>query len=259
MRWFWKKINIPGNPFALARLVVICFCLLAAGGCAYKAPTSLSVIVGSFLGAALSLTVNWAVSQLEKPDVETTPVSFILAAKADIASSGYYREDQHIGVAVLHDKKSNSDLLEITFTANIVPTIPQARVYRPVIQPPSGVTLIDAEYWVGNGKVYDLMRVDKKTSDRLVVRYHINDSEIKDIEDDHLWPCPVMNYSVSFLTSDRFSLNVMKLVGRSGTEALQQEKLAKSKQFRFFGSGAAFTSQGLRWHLERKRALPKET
>jgi hypothetical protein len=69
----FKRMRLSGNPRALARLLVICLCVLIATGMAWYTGAEAKVIVGSFVGAGLSLAVNWLVLSLETDHLDDIP------------------------------------------------------------------------------------------------------------------------------------------------------------------------------------------
>lgn len=129
-RWT-RKLWFRGNLAALSRLAVISLCIVVAAVLGWYLKASASVIVGSFIGAALSLAVNWLALTLENPDVEMVPAGFLAAAKNDVLLAGYYRQGQYIHFSVAHDETLDSEIIEIRFGAKLVPVTPSARIYHP--------------------------------------------------------------------------------------------------------------------------------
>jgi hypothetical protein len=245
-----------GNARALTRLLVIVACIAIAQsiGVYTSAPATGSIIVGSFIGAALSLGVNWLVVTLEDQDLDATPAGFLLAAKTDLISAGYYREDQTLRVSTRFDEDLSADVVELRFTAKIIPVTAPVTIRHPRIEPPAKATLIESRYSVGGDTVDQhggfYKRVNAETTDELVVKYRLDD-QAPIIEDGHLWASPVLNYSVRYEVSDRFSFEVGRIIAGLESETLQKERRGTGRFIEFLGHGAAFTTQGLKWRLRR--------
>jgi hypothetical protein len=252
--------RIKGRPGALARLLVICICLIAAGILAQVLHAPASVIVGSFFGAALSLLVGWLVSELETEE-ETTkiPSQFYEAAKAEIASIGYYRDTQSIKLTLRKDQNSGSEILELQFTAKLIPAH-LTKVWRPNITPPEGTEFFTTpSYKVNDTRISegDHKEIDKPCTDELVVKYKITDPVRPSICDEHTWPSPVLQYEISFEVDGSFPLSQFDFAVKKKAYRAQQESLDDGHKTQgrltFEGKGAAFTGQRLRWELTRVR------
>jgi hypothetical protein len=253
MRRAWRELK--GNPLALARLVVIVICLFVAVVLGILLPASPAVIVGSFLGAALSLTVNWLVPVLGEPDQGLAPTEFLRAAKSDIISAGYHRKNQSLRLSILSDE----GIIKLHFSATLVPLNGQARIYRPRIEAPKGVQLIDSKYFVDSVEIprgddghRSFVAINKTSADEFIVLYKITDTAIKEIEDNHLWPCPVLDYAVIFDISEVFTFDVGKIMPSDEYETLKNKRINnRNATITFFSDGAAFTRQGVVWKLTR--------
>jgi hypothetical protein len=243
---------VSGNPRALARLFVIAV-LIGTGlvlALVLRAPPH--VMVGSFLGAALSLAVGGLVMVLEDEEHDNVPAGFLAAAKKDVINTHYYRDHQVIRISV--DAEDDAEVVELRFSADIVPINGQAKIEHPLIEPPAGVTLVECTYRVGGAPVPkdQATIVNGRSGDELILKYKIQSDKPSAIEDDHLWPSPVLSYSVEFGSSGgNHTFEVSKIIAGSKCEALRPLKARRSKVLEFAGEGAAFTTQGLRWRIAR--------
>jgi hypothetical protein len=118
------KLNIRGNPYALARIAAILIgSFVAVVGFATHI-SGLGEIGSAFLGAAVVMAFDWVVGQLERPapgSIERLEAfqDFISAAKNELEIVKYYRERQQLNITA--DEKS----VTLDFTAVLVPVFPQ--------------------------------------------------------------------------------------------------------------------------------------
>lgn len=252
MRTLLRRVS--GNPSALARLFVIALLLGTGISLALFLHAPPQIMVGSFIGAALSLAVAGLVAALEDKGLNEVPVGILTAAKNDVHHARYYRDNQNIDVSVATDRDKN-EIIELRFTSDIIPVDEHAKVEHPKIEPPPGVTLIDCRYEIGGSPVPKggELSVPAKTSDTLMLRYRIDGNAWTWVKDDHLWPSPVLAYSVEFDLSSKHSFAVSKIAAGDKTEALRSETIRGSKILKFVGNGAAFSTQGIRWQLTRSK------
>jgi hypothetical protein len=174
MHRVWRKLK--GDPLALARLVVIIICLSVGVVAAILLQAPPAVIVGSFLGAALSLTVSWLVPVLGEQDQGLAPTEFLAAAKSDIIAAGYHRRNQSLTVSFSPDKH----VITLDLEATLVPLNGQARIYRPKIKAPTGVELISSKYFVndeevslGDGLHRQFKTINKVSIDKCEILYKV--------------------------------------------------------------------------------------
>jgi hypothetical protein len=252
-------LRIRGNTAALARLVIVLCCLLIASWLAYLFRAEPSVVVGSFLGAGVSLIVNWFVGQLEDPETEKVPPEFLVAAKRDIRWVGYYRRDQKINISVQVDETRKSTLIVLVFTATIVPVgSGPAKVRYPTILAPKGLERVkDKEFYkVGDNQVYEGMDINVRdaTQDELTVTYKLIETARGSFQDRHLWPSPVLSYSIIVDRSGGYSYQVGRIVAGGQSEVLASK--SNGQNLVFLGDGPAFTTQGVEWRISGEFAHP---
>lgn len=244
--------RIAGNRRALARLVVILTLLLAAVALAVLSGADSKALVGSCVGAALSLSVGSLVAILEDDKLDSIPAAFLAAAKKDVEQAAYYRENQKIRV---RSTKSGigEEFIELQFTALLVPLNGSAKIDHPKVDPPLGTSLARIEYRVDGAalpKDQDRL-ITRRTKDELSVVYRVDDGCPQVIEDRHRWPSPVLDYAVEYEPYDGHVFQVGKIVAGANTIALQKRRRLKSKYDEFVGDGPAFSTQGLRWKITR--------
>jgi hypothetical protein len=250
-----RKLNIPGNPYALARVVGILICLLAAAIIGFLGATPLGALFGSFFGAALSLMLNWVVLTLEKPDSENVPPEFVAAAARDLMKAGYHREKQIIRLRVIPGSSaSEADQIELKFSATLRPNRASVIVYHQTIRPPAGTTLVFSRYRVGDASVaYEgYHTLEGVEDDELVIVYKMNGKDVEIDEDTHRWSCPVRDYSFQVEPSDDYFITVGKITGGPQWESLTSKPRKNFTEY--ISSGPSFTAQGLKWRLTRRES-----
>lgn len=165
----------------------------------------------------------------------------------DLEIAGYYRADQILEFEIVGvDDRIN---IVLTFESELIPVRGHARVYKPRIFPPEGVRLTKSDYWIGKGEVDDFKDISAKTHDRLRVVYEALDVDLKVLKDWHLWPCPVLNYTVKFKKSEQFRFAVGRLVGQRQPASIDEDDAGDCLVFA--GKIAELTAQGLEWKLSR--------
>jgi hypothetical protein len=247
--------RIAGNKRALARMVVILVLLLAAVILAAFTGANPALLVGSCVGAALSLCVGSLVAILENDRLETVPSAFLDAARKDVRQASYHREGQRIRVSVLK-APSGDEVIELRFAAALIPADGIAKIRHPRIVPPSGVTLDSAVYRIDGSPIHadEDKEISSSAKDDLVIRYRIDEPKPDYVEDTHHWPCPVLDYAVEFDSSCGYALQVGKIIAGANTIALSKRRPRRARMEEFVGNGPAFTTQGVKWKLIRHAA-----
>jgi len=243
--------RVRGNPKALARLVafILCLCLAAVTGSI--AGVQWSAAVGAFLGAAVSLAVNWIVLTLEEvPD--DTPSALLKAAHDDIELAGYYRRKQIITLRVAHDGELG-DTIVLHFSSRLDLVRSPVPIEHQIIRAPKGTTYIASSYTVGGKRVAPGGRIEIKepTSDELLVKYRIEPNAEFPIEDAHYWASPVLDYVVRVGHSEKFSFEVGTIRPAGEMLPLNPVESGSPDFLEFEGRGPAFSTQGLRLKLAR--------
>jgi hypothetical protein len=185
--------------------------------------------------------------------IDTDPISknasstLIAAIDRDLSTAGYYRADQVLDFGIERSGEKINILL--TFYATIVPTKKHgADVYKPRVTPPKGVKLLENRYYIDNVEVLESMTVTGAARDKLCVKYQLPE-RLRELEDRHSWPSPVLDYTIRFKKSDLFDFQVGRLVGRENPDPIASTELGENLVFK--GKGAALTAQGVKWRLSR--------
>jgi hypothetical protein len=241
---------LRGNPRALARLCVILLCILIASWMAYWFSAGGNIIAGSFLGAALSLLVNWLVTELETAKRDDVPEAFYIAGSADAVLSGYYRKDQELEISFFQE--NGDEFIQLHFSAIIIPVRP-ASVEYPAIQPPAGLERVaHREFYKidGNPVSPDFpVEVSKEARDELQVVYKILDRSALEFRDKHLWPSPVLSYRIRCNKGGGHLYGVGRVIAGSKSRSL---RISHQENSVIFSSDApAFTTQGIEWRIRK--------
>ena len=246
-----RRLRISGNTKALSRLVAFIVCLALAWVTGSIAGIQWSAAVGAFLGAAVSLAVNWIVLTLEETPSDT-PSALLKAAHEDVERAGYYRTKQVITLRVVIDEK-HGETVQLRFTATLQPLKRLATVERQTIGPPAGATYIDSYYKVGGKRVTTSIDITAPTTDELLFWYSIA-PDAKFLEDAHYWASPILDYIVRVWHSEKFSFEVGTIRPAGGMLHLNSIETGEQDFFEFEGKGPAFSTQGLKFNIKRKAA-----
>src|SRR5690348_6969907 len=113
MLGWYKKKSAQGKLDFVTRFVVVFGCITVAvlAGWGSGTPASPGLVVGSFIGAALSLVVNYVVNEFEGRHSQEIPKPFQVAARDSVKQAGYYREEQTILFSVYEDQTSKSEMI----------------------------------------------------------------------------------------------------------------------------------------------------
>jgi hypothetical protein len=244
------KLNIRGNPYALARITAILIGLFVAVVGFATHIAGLGEIGSAFLGAAVAMAFDWVVGQLEKPapgSIERLEAfkDFISAARNELEIVKYYRERQRLHITA--DEK----YITLDFTALLVPVFPQKTTIarQKIVDPPKGATPDSNEYWIGDIKFnekQDDQDIGEAQTDRLIIRYEIT-SGTAEITDEHYWASSVRDYSVTF-ESKIFTCEIVTKAGKG-----KPRRLTEKPGGVFQGEGPAFAGQILQWTLSRMK------
>jgi len=168
----------------------------------------------------------------------------------DSCRSGYIRVHQILDVAVLNTRRSCC--VKLHFSAEIMPTDSAATVFAPRVFPPEHLKLVSYEYSVDGTALgmHDNITITKKARDDLKVRYELLDAFTPRIADDHIWPCPVIDYAVRYHKNKVYNKEVYRV---AGDEAVPIESRVSTigNCIEFVGEPTALTPKRIKWRLIR--------
>ena len=113
---------------------------------------------------------------LKLDDPESGRASSTLRAlvERDLDIAGYYRKNQVLEFQV--EAVGSNFHISLVFSCELVPVHSHARVFKPRVEPPDGVCLLeDIKYYVGGAEVEDIIDIVEPTHDRLCVKYGTTD------------------------------------------------------------------------------------
>ncbi|WP_338663228.1 hypothetical protein VQH23_24220 [Pararoseomonas sp. SCSIO 73927] len=249
-----SKSWLRGNPSTLAKLSVIFLLLVVAAISWHFLQPDKSIVVGIFMGAALPIAVNLAISFLEHASEEKAiPAGFIAAAGSELSSASYYREKQEINITI----KSNAgaEEIHIEMMADIIPFQTGARIYRQdITYVPPGLKKMVYSYKVAGVELSEdgFYPIERKVRDRVYIIYQITDIEQTKFEDTHSWPSPVLDYTVTFNGPERFDFKIGRIIAADEVESLSEEASRSAQNSKIFlGKRSAFINQSLKWTFKR--------
>ena len=101
--------------------------------------------------------------------------------------------------------------IELAFAARLVLVNESAEIFRPKANPPAGdmVAKEGEPVYTVNGNVIQgsSHRLRHSGSDELLLRWKIVNDNWDIIEDDHLWPCSVRDFTVVVPIDDEFEIS----------------------------------------------------
>ncbi len=188
---------------------------------------------------------------LNPDDPESGRASLTLRASVerDLDIAGYYRKNQLLEFEVKAVKSGYH--ISLVFSCDIVPVRGHARVFKPRIEPPDGVDLLEDTYYVGGIVVDDFIDIDGRSNDRLCVKYEATDVARQFWQDTHHWSCPVLNYTVKFKKSSEFGFGVGRLVGQKHPAPIAPREDVSGEWLLYRGEPGELTAQGLKWKISK--------
>jgi hypothetical protein len=247
-----KLLDPRGNLKAQPRLIAILLLLVVAAVLVSLTDAKWAVVVGSFVGAALSLAANWIVTTLEEKPGHKTPEALLNTVHNDLESAGYYRTDQVIKISVVR-RRRNDNMIRLHFKAKINPIQDKAKVKHPRIRAPKGAELVDEPIYRVNKAIVESggdEEISTTSFDELIVQYVVKDDAAFPIRDDHHWPSPVLDYKVLFEDSNQFSFAVGAIIPAGEKLPLNSGPSQEEGFTEYWGKGPALTSQGFRWEIK---------
>jgi hypothetical protein len=222
--------------------VLVCLCVAIIVG--YLTGIDWKVGVGAFLGAAVSLAVNWLVLTLEE-EPKDAPAQLVEAAHDDVRLAGYYRERQLITIRVLQDRQ-HGEVLVWHFRGKIVPARTLVKVERQTTRAPEGTEQLSSSYSIGGKQVAQELSIEHSTWDELEVRFKIKPDAKFPIEDNHSWSSPVLDYVVRIERSPKYVFTIGTIRPAGEILPLNPVESVNKKFVEYEGTGPAFSTQGLK-------------